>query len=212
MHILLFFFRLSDTLHQYMATDPGSNAEDLEIIHLVLRGETGEFRKIIEKYHEMIFRLCSSFLKNTEEAEDAAQEIFLRAFKSIGTFQLEKRFATWLYTIGVNYLKKLYSKIKRFPEQNELQTELTAAESPGPGEIVEQREQQKEIRDAVHSLPHNIRDVTILYYLEEKSVEEITEIMEISRENVKSRLHRARKKLRKILEKTQPVDKNGGIQ
>lgn len=194
-----------------MSAELSSNAEDLEIIHLVLQGETGEFRNIIEKYHDMIFRLCRSFLKNTEEAEDAAQEIFLRAFKSISTFQLEKRFDTWLYTIGVNYLKKLYSKIKRFPGQRELQTEQTAAETPGPGEIAERRELRREIRDAVQTLPGNIRIATILYYLEEKSVEEVSEIMEISRENVKSRLHRARKKLRKILVKTQPEGKNGGI-
>lgn len=194
-----------------MATLRGSNAEDLEIIHLVLRGNTEEFRKLIEKYHDMIFRLCRSFLKNTEEAEDAAQEIFIRAFKSIGTFQLEKRFGTWLYAIGVNYLKKRYAKIKRFPEPTEIKTDLAAADSPGPDEIIELNEQRREIREAVQSLPENIRSVTILYYLEEKSVEEITELMEIGRENVKSRLHRARKKLRKLLVKTQPDAGNGGI-
>lgn len=192
-----------------MEPENSSNAEDLEIIHLVLQGETQEFRKIIGKYHEMIFLLCRSFLKNTEEAEDAAQEIFLRAFKSIGTFKLEKRFGTWLYTIGVNYLKKLYSKIKRFPNQTELETEQTASEVRGPEELSERRERKREIREAVQTLPGNIRTATILYYLEEKSVEEVSEIMEISKENVKSRLHRARKKLRNILEKSQPEENSG---
>jgi RNA polymerase sigma-70 factor (ECF subfamily) len=194
-----------------MNGEMSSNAADLEAVQQVLRGDTEAFRSIVDKYRPVVLRLCRSYMKNAEEAEDAAQEVFLRAYKSLSNFKLEKKFVNWLYTIAVNHLKSRYAKIKKLEDHKE-----TLAEEPeGPGRTPEEasvrKEIRQEIRKAVASLPGNLKEVTVLYYLEEMEVADISEVLDISRENVKSRLFRARKKMRQILEKVQPKEDNTGI-
>lgn len=184
-----------------MAEDTNTNAYDIEAVSRVLRGETGEFRKIVEKYQNTIFKLCLSYLSNPEEAEDAAQDVFLRVYKSLHRFNLEKRFYTWLYTIALNHLKTRYSRIIRFKEKTEAKKREQHPDEETPEESVEKQETTEELNRCVAALPASLKEVVILYYFDEKNVAEITEILGLSSESVKSRLHRARKKLREQLEK-----------
>ncbi len=194
-----------------MDEEKSSNDEDLAAVSRVLQGDTEDFRLIVEKYHSAVYRLCRSYMKNIEEAEDAAQEIFLRAFKSLSRFKLEKRFFTWLYTIAVNHLKSRYGKIRRIEEKRETLQDEPDRNPQTPEEKVLRKELQEEIRGAVELLPETLKEVTVLYYLEEMDVPDVSETLGISRENVKSRLFRARKKMRLSLEKVQPKEENGGI-
>jgi RNA polymerase sigma factor (sigma-70 family) len=194
-----------------MDENQSSNAYDLESVSRVLQGDTEAFRNIVEKYQPIVLRLCRSYMKNIEEAEDAAQEIFLRAYKSLSNFKLDKKFLNWLYTIAVNHLKSRYAKIRRFEEHKEMVRNEPVKEQQTPEELNVREELRKEIRNTIDSLPGNLKEVTVLYYLEEMDVQDITEILGISRENVKSRLFRARKKMRVFLEKMQPDDENRGI-
>jgi RNA polymerase sigma factor (sigma-70 family) len=184
-----------------VAVDTNSNAYDIETVSRILRGETAEFRKIVEKYQNAIYRLCLSYVSNHEEAEDAAQDIFLRAYKSLHRFNLEKRFYTWLYTIALNNLKTRYSRILRFKEKTDAKKREKQPDEQTPEEHVEKQETSEEIDQSVRTLPAPLKEVVLLYYFDEKSVAEITEILGLSSEAVKSRLHRARKKLREKLEK-----------
>lgn len=194
-----------------MEYDQGSNAADLEALSRVLRGDREAYRLIVEKYRPVVLRLSRSYMKDEEEAEDAAQEIFLRAFRSLNRFKLDKSFLNWLYTIALNHLKSRYGKIRRLSETRA----PMPADPPSAGRTPEEehlhRETRRDIRRAVQALPSNLRDITVLYYLEELPVGAISEITGLGGENVKSRLHRARKKLREILEKTQPPEDYGGI-
>lgn len=185
-----------------------SNAQDLESIHLTLQGDTEAFRGIIEKYQSAIIRLCRSYLKNEEEAEDAAQEIFLRAFKSLSSFRIEKTFFSWLYTIAVNHLKSRYAKIRKLQERREEIQKERQPDPETPEDITARNEMKREVKAAIDGLPEKLKDVTVLYYIEELSVERVAEILGLSRENVKSRLFRARKKIRGKLEKMQPNKDN----
>jgi RNA polymerase sigma-70 factor (ECF subfamily) len=184
-----------------MAEDLHSNGYDLEIVSSVLQGNSGDFRKIVEKYQNTMYRLARSYLSNHEEAEDATQEVFLRAYKSLNRFNLEKRFLNWLYTIAINHLKSRYSRILRFQDKQERFQQEPRPAQDTPETETEQSETKQEIRHMVGSLPNNLKETVILYYYEEMSVNQIAEVLEISRENVKSRLFRARKKIRENLEK-----------
>jgi RNA polymerase sigma-70 factor (ECF subfamily) len=185
-----------------MPDSDDTNTYDLEIVSSVLQGNTAYFKKLVEKYQNTIYRLSRSYLGNIEEAEDATQEIFLRAFKSLSRFRLEKRFLTWLYTIAVNQLKTRYARLLRFnTRKRELDHEPVSLGN-SPELITEQREVKREINRAVAGLPQTLKEIVLLYYFEEMNVTEIAEILDISQENVKSRLFRARKKLRMILEKS----------
>jgi len=188
-----------------------SNAFDLEAVSLVLQGNTEAFRSIVEKYRPVILRLCRSYMKNIEEAEDAAQEIFLRAFKSLANFKLDKKFLNWLYTIAINHLKSRYAQIRRLEDHRKTIQNEPSREQPTPEEVSVREELKREIRTKITALPANLKEVTVLYYLEEMDVQDIAEVLGISRENVKSRLFRARKKLRVSLEKVQPEEQNNGI-
>lgn len=178
-----------------------SNAHDLQIVSSVLQGDNESFQIVVEKYYSTIFRLSRSYMHSVEEAEDVTQEVFLRAFRSLHRFKLEKQFSNWLYTIAVNYLKTRYSKILRLKDKTEQLQQEPGKSRAGPEEITEKKEQQREILSAIEQLPTKLKVPVMLYYIEEENVKNISAVLSISEENVKSRLHRARKKLREILEK-----------
>ena len=182
---------------------------DLQCISKILRGDSDAFRGIVERHQRYLYRLAVTYLGQPEEAEDAVQEIFLRAFNALGSFQLGRRFKPWLVSIALNTLKTAYGRLRRSRErsQNTDQPVLDASDSP------EDQVMAKQVRDSVRSavvrLPKTLQSPVILYYLENMSVAEISESLEISVENVKSRLHRARKKLREILEADATADSSG---
>ena len=185
-----------------MTNPESSDAEDLQIVSEVLQGDPSAFRNIVDKYQQRIFRVCISHLGSVEEAEDAVQEIFLRAYKSLHRFKLEKRFLNWLYTIAVNHLKTRYSRIIKLQEKRDRIMKEPDTPEETPESITEKQIMKDRIREAVQSLPSKLREPVVLYYLEELSVQDIASALDIGTENVKSRLFRARKKLREKLEQS----------
>ncbi|TFG60195.1 MAG: RNA polymerase sigma factor, partial [Spirochaetales bacterium] len=149
-----------------MSEAEDSGKSDLLIINEVIRGNTGAFAGIIKEYQQPIMRLALSYLKSREAAEDAVQEIFIRAYRSLRTFSLDKRFRPWLYSLAVNHLKSSYRKrLRRFA----VDVKGSSLETPAyrdPQETAELHETAEEIRKAVRALPAGLREVTLLYYLE----------------------------------------------
>lgn len=84
--------------------DREEDEEDVRLAHRVLRGDLAAFESLVRRHQKGVYYFCLASLKHPEEAEDAAQEVFLRAFRSLKTFSLDKRFKTWLYAIAVNHL------------------------------------------------------------------------------------------------------------
>jgi RNA polymerase sigma-70 factor (ECF subfamily) len=182
---------------------------DLQNISAILRGHSDAYRGIVERYQGYLFRLAVAYLGQPEEAEDAVQEIFLRAFKALGSFELSRRFKPWLVSIAVNYLKTAHGRLQRYRNRSKSTDQLVVDASDSPEEQVMVKQARDSVRAAVRRLPERLQSPVILYYLENMSVGEISEILEISVENAKSRLHRARKKLREILEKDATADDFG---
>jgi RNA polymerase sigma-70 factor (ECF subfamily) len=181
--------------------DPREDEEDVRLVHRVLTGDTKAFEILVKRHQQSVYYFCLASLKNPEEAEDAAQEIFLRSYRSLTTFRLEKRFKTWLFSIAVNHLRTRWKKEKSLARRirqifsREDESRLDNPEMAALDLIEEER-----IRQAVRSLPENLRSVVVLYYFEGLSVGEIASALGIGEEGVKSRLFRGRKLLRIFLE------------
>ncbi len=177
-------------------------AADLADVAEVLRGNTAAFRGIVDRYKGLVFRLCLSYLNDTGEAEEACQEIFIRAFRSLRTFSLERRFLPWLYSIASNHVKSRWSRFRRRAERSlpdGAVEQLPDAASSDPQAIFQGNEAKERGRRAVDNLPPPVRDAVFMYYFEGMSVAQVSSALSVGTENVKSRLMRARKKLRESL-------------
>ncbi len=177
-------------------------ADELAAIGEVLRGNRDAFRLIVDRYKGLVVRLALSFLGNREEAEEAAQEIFLRAYRSLHRFSLDRKLLPWLYSIAVNHLRSAYGRMKRREERvTAVEVELAAGGEADPQRVVMEEYDRDALRRAVDSLPPTLREVVVLYYYEEMKVEAIGAVLNIGVENVKSRLFRGRQKLRESLQR-----------
>jgi len=176
-------------------------AANLVDVAEVLRGNTSAFRGIVQRYKGLVFRLSLSYLNDPEEAEDACQEIFFKAFRSLRAFSLERRFLPWLYAVAGNYLRTRFNRARRRDGKivhAEMES-LPAGKDSDPPDLFLREESRRKIETAVASLPSNVRDAVHLYYFEGMSVEQVSLALGVGRENVKSRLLRARKKLKASL-------------
>ena len=171
---------------------------DQEIIGLVARGEAEMFGELVARYQKPVFRLACSMLPDRADAEDAAQEVFIRAYKSLPAYIESGRFWGWLRRITVNVcLKKVRPAILTSFED--------ADEIPGRAgdevyETVIRAEEAKELRRMVHQLPPPYRSVIVLKYLEDMSYAEIAETLGESVSNIQVRIYRAKKMLRERME------------
>jgi RNA polymerase sigma-70 factor (ECF subfamily) len=185
----------------------------LATIGEVLRGNADAFRSIIIMYTPLVTRLARSFLRNREDVSDAAQEIFFRVYRGLPSFRLDRRFEPWLYSIALNFLRSAYrSKRKHAVEQSKEMNEMVDARTNvPPGDDIDRLMNREIVRDAIARLKPDIREVVVLYYIEDKNVGEIEEILSMGKENIKSKLHRARKKLREYITAKYNPDKDNGV-
>jgi RNA polymerase sigma-70 factor (ECF subfamily) len=183
---------------------PGDD-EDIRLVRQTLNGKPEAFRALMRKYEKPVYYFCFSYTKKAEEAEDAAQDVFLRAFVSLKTFSLDKRFKIWIFAVAANVLRSRWKKAFFYREKLK-RLFLTVRERPA-GDIAEDAYRNLRggaVRKAVSGLPESLRICVYFYYFEGFSVEEIAKALELGEEAVKSRLHRARRILRKKLEYLEP--------
>ena len=179
-----------------------ADAEDLLAVSEVLRGNADAFRAIVERYRGLVFRLALLSLGSRDCAEEEAQEIFFKAFRSLRTFRLENRFLPWLYAIASNHLKTAAGRAHRIDERlvRGGEERIRAPECDDPQLSTQRSESLIEVRGAVARLPPPIREAVQLFYLEGMSVEQVGSALGIGSENVKSRLLRGRNRLRRTLD------------
>ena len=176
------------------------------MIAKVLAGETETFHDLIRPYERSVYLMALQLLHNEAEAEDAAQEAFIKAYRNLGRFRSESRFSTWLIAIVLNEararLRKkqpgLTDSIDDTSEGSVTPAQLTDWREI-PSESLERKEIRSLIRTALSALPLPYREVFVLRELEERNVQETAETLGISIASVKMRLHRARLMLQKQL-------------
>jgi RNA polymerase sigma-70 factor (ECF subfamily) len=171
-------------------------------IEKIIAGDTHAFAKLVDRYKDMTVLLAYNILLNQEDAEEVAQDAFVKAFTALHTYKAEARFSTWLYRIVVNTALNR-KKLKKYPSTEIVEETLDDNEFQASNIEAWQvtAEHRKHIQAALQSLNVNERLCITLYYLNELSVEEIRSLTGISNSNIKVLLHRGRKNLYKALHK-----------
>lgn len=168
---------------------------------LVVRCKAGNrevFGQLVLRHQDRLYTLALRFLGDHGEAEDVAQETFLRAYEKLEEFRGEAKFSTWLYQICRNLsLNRLEKKKEKLSDG--FLPEIPAAAGTEPPVQLLQKERHKLVDWALAQLKHEFREVIILYHKEALSYEEIADILELPLGTIRSRLHRGRSELRDLL-------------
>ena len=176
---------------------------DEEVVARVLAGDTSLFEILMRRYNQRLFRVSRGILADDAEAEDVAQEAWLRAFRELAGFRGEARFATWLTRIACHEaLARVHKRRRLVPITGGDGGEPPEppAEAPGPERDLENRELQDLLRAAVEVLPDPLRAVFCLREIELLSTEETADALGLTVENVRVRLHRAKRSLRQTVD------------
>ena len=171
-------------------------------IEKVLKGDTNSFAFLVDKYKDMVFSLALKVLKNREEAEEVSQDTFIKAFKSLQKFKGDSKFSTWLYKITYNNCMDRVKRISRSYHTDTIDevVENRIKATDDVLKTIERKERASMIKECLLELPEDERSILWFFYFEELSLKEITEVTAFSENNVKVKLHRARKKLLAIIE------------
>lgn len=194
--------------------------EDREVIQRVLEGDNDAFGLLVEKYQAKVYNLALRMCGNEDDAFDLSQESFLRAWRSLGSFQFEASFSTWLFRLSSNIcLDFLRAKKRRATvsltmvseEDEETQLDLPDA-GPTPEEAALAADDRRLLAEALNSLPADFRQIITLRAIDDLSYTQIAEILGIQEGTVKSRLSRARTALRnKLLQNGNNSDTTSSI-
>ena len=163
------------------------------------KGDAKAFEALVTPYEAMIWRVCWHYTGHTEDARDCAQEALIKAWRSIGAYRQDCALESWLYRICASVCLDFQRKRKRTREEPLEEGFDRPDPAAPPDEQAVQRQRREELRRAIQQLPDDMRTVLLLYALEKKKYEEIAEITGASVGTVKSRLSRARDKLKEIL-------------
>ena len=172
--------------------------DDIFYIEKVKNGQTNYFSYIVEKYQDIVFSIALKVLRNREDAEEMAQESFIKVYKSLHTFKGTAKFSTWLYRITYNNcISEVRKKKQYFVSTSDIEVKDESEELNLDGIPAENR--AKYVKDAMDKLPEEEYTLVLLYYFKDQSIEEIAKVTSLSESNTKVKLFRARKKLYTIL-------------
>lgn len=192
---------------------------DAELVDRAVRGDGPAFEELVIRYQDRVYNLLSRMTGSAEEAEDLAQETFLKAYRALSTFRKGSKFYTWLFRIAVN---AGYSRGRKQVRRQRVEGvrldapahgdgdepgswgDRMAASTAGPTEQLEQRQLKERVQEGLAQLEDDYRAVILLRDMEGLDYDAIAEALNISYAAVKSRLHRARLELARILKDLRP--------
>ena len=181
-----------------------SGNTDIEIIGRVVSGDSNAYGELVKKYQNYVFTLALRFTHNREDAEEVAQDIFVKAFKSLADFKGNSKFSTWLYTIvyttSITFLRKKRLKTSSIDDEKTF-LQLENQDGGFDANLVEQKSKMAMLNQAIKMLSPDDAQLITLFYKGEQTLEEIATILGIESNTVKVRLHRARTRLKEKMEK-----------
>lgn len=178
------------------AIHPADLIPDSVLVADALAGRSEAFGTLVERYDRAVYHLALRTLRDRDEAADAAQEAFFKAYRSLRTFKPEAKFSTWIFSITYHACCDRLARRKRF--SNEEMPER-ADPSAGPESEAIAGDEARRLRAAIDALPEKYRTVITLYHLQGKQYEEIASVLQMPLGTVKTHLFRAKEQLRKLL-------------
>ncbi len=176
-------------------------ADDL-LVKKAQAGDQTAFGELVRRYQNQVYGLTSRMLASPEDARDAAQEIFIKLFRSLPGFDFRSSFTTWLYKVATNVCLDLLRKQSRDQQHRSAGGDSNLRDvnlpdiRPGPEEQFLARERIRELQRAVRALPEGYRTALILHHYQGLSYQQIAGILDLSEKTVATRIHRAKKQLR----------------
>ncbi|MBC7884742.1 MAG: sigma-70 family RNA polymerase sigma factor [Saprospiraceae bacterium] len=177
---------------------------DLDVIVHVLKGEQQAYSILVERYQHFVFTIVMKYIKTREDAEEVAQDVFIKAYRSLADFKGESKFSTWLYTIAtttsITFLRKKKLEIHSLDNEHVLER----AENIDGGmnaNQVEQKSRVTMVNESINMLSTADAQVLLLFYKGEQSLEEIAVILGKEVNAIKVQLHRARGRLKEKMQK-----------
>jgi RNA polymerase sigma-70 factor (ECF subfamily) len=183
--------------------------KDTLVIARARRGEEAAFAELLRRYRAPVFNLCLRMLKNRDDAEDVAQDVFIKVFAMLERYDERYAFRSWLFKIAANqcidFIRKNRVKLLRLDEPvhyrgEEIERQLPD-EAPRPDETLNTREVGSVLREITDELPPHYRAMIVLRHQEQLSYEEIAQMMDLPLGTVKARIHRARAMMKEKLTK-----------
>jgi RNA polymerase sigma-70 factor (ECF subfamily) len=174
---------------------------DQILINQIVEGDTNAFAILVDRYKDLVFTLALRMLKNREEAEEVAQDTFIKAYKSLDKFKGDSKFSTWIYRVAYNTSLDRIKKNRKHLNNVEI-NEFTAHQIlsiDNALEKLELKEQAEAIQRCIDLLPSEESFLLTLYYFDDLSLDDISKIVGITANSIKVKLFRSRKKLAIIL-------------
>lgn len=166
----------------------------------VKNGEAEAFSWLIDTYKDMVYTICLRMLTIEVDAEEAAQDVFVKAFRSIQGFQEKSKFSTWLYRIAYNQcISVIRKKVKMIDLVDEMPEEKVNEGDINGLESISAEERNKYLQMAIEALPETDAVVIMLFYYDELTLDEIAEITGLTNGNIRIKLHRSRKKMYRVI-------------
>lgn len=174
-----------------------ANIEDQHYINLIRNGNQNAFTVLVDRYKNLVFTLALKMLNNREEAEEVAQDTFIKVYNSLNNFKGDSKFSTWIYKITYNSCLDRLKKNKKEKTVSYLEDfdEHQAKAIEAVLDSIDENERNKAIQDCLEELPPEDAFLLTLYYFDGKSVDEISKVINASTDNVKVKLFRVRKKV-----------------
>jgi len=173
---------------------------DQHYINQTIEGNSNAFAILVDRYKGFVFTLAYKMMKNREEAEEVAQDTFIKVYKSLNKYKGESKFSTWLYKITYN---TCLDQLKKKKEKNVVYIEdFSERESKTIKNVldnIDEKNRNQKIQDCLHLLLSEEAFLLTLYYFDDQSIEEISKVMDTNVNNIKVKLFRSRKKLASIL-------------
>lgn len=175
---------------------------ELLLISRARGGDREAFGELVEQYRDNVYRLAYRMCGNAYDADEAAQEAFVAAWRALPNFRGDAKFSTWLYRLTTNAAIDVMRREKRHQTVGDGEMVDLADDADSPQETVERTEQQEAVQKALSTLSEEYREVLLLRYMEELDYAEIAEVLQLPSGTVKSRINRAKAALKTALLKS----------
>jgi RNA polymerase sigma-70 factor (ECF subfamily) len=181
-----------------------TGTSDTDIIGLVLKGDQNAYAVLVERYQNLVFTIALRYVKSREDAEEVAQDVFIKAYRSLADFKGTAKFSTWLYTVAtttcITFLRKKRLDVQSLDNEKVFAT-ADNIDGGMSANQVEQKSRVNMVNEAIKLLSPDDAQIITLFYKGEQTLEEIAQILGKETNTVKVQLHRARGRLKEKMER-----------